>query len=69
MGDKNSGSGEMAVVSLVLLLVAAVSGLDNGLVRVPWMGFSTWEVFRATTPAQNAQHSLSGTVNSTGSQY
>jgi hypothetical protein len=46
MGDKNSGSGEMAVVSLVLLLVAAVSGLDNGLVRVPWMGFSTWEVFR-----------------------
>lgn len=66
MGDKNSGSGEMAV-SLVLLLVAAVSGLDNGLVRVPWMGFSTWEVFRATTPAQNAQHSLS--VNSTGSQY
>ena len=33
--------------------------LDNGLARTPWMGWSAWEVFQATTPAQNANHSLS----------
>ena len=47
-------------IGLSVLLSASSSwGLDNGLVRVPWMGWSAWEVFGATTPAQNANYSLS----------
>eukprot|EP00040_Diaphanoeca_grandis_P005484 m.33018 g.33018 ORF g.33018 m.33018 type:complete len:559 (-) comp16742_c0_seq1:85-1761(-) len=47
-----------SVLTLVLLHVAMVSTLDNGLVRVPWMGWSAWQVFRATTPAEDPEHSL-----------
>ena len=43
----------------VVASIHSATGLDNGLVRVPWMGWSAWEVFRGTTPSQNPDHSLS----------
>lgn len=47
---------EVAMIAVALPVAVA---LDNGLVRVPWMGFSAWEVFRDTTPQQDPHHSLS----------
>jgi hypothetical protein len=45
-------------VGLCFLLTPALA-LDNGLARTPWMGWSAWEVFRATTVSQNPDRSLS----------
>ena len=45
-------------VAAALCALGHSRALDNGLVRTPWMGWSAWEVFRATTPAQSPSRSL-----------
>jgi hypothetical protein len=42
-----------AGVAALAVWPSSVLALDNGLVRVPWMGWSAWEVFRDTSPEQD----------------
>ena len=32
--------------ALAMALAGVADGLENGLVRTPWQGWSAWEVFR-----------------------
>lgn len=42
-----------AGVAALAVWPSSVLALDNGLVKVPWMGWSAWEVFRDTSPEQD----------------